>query len=287
VKTLISLSVMLLLAGSSLAMGGDPVNVMTYNIRYLNNNDGLDHWNLRADKVAETIREGDIIGLQEATRPQIDGIAKQNEAYDWYGVGRDDGKDRGEFCPIFWKKDRFEVVSKGTFWLGPDAQAVGKPAWGANLPRICSWLVLREMRRENVWVVLNTHFDHQSPDARLNSARLIRQMASEIVQQQTEPCSVVLTGDLNCSPESPPFKALIDKDDEGMLFVDSFSMSESKPTGATGTWNAFRKIADGQRIDFVLLGQPQTKVLAHETLDPKTETGRFASDHLPVVARLQ
>ena len=278
---------MLLLVGSSLALGGDPVNVMTYNIRYLNNNDGLDHWNLRADKVAETIRQGDIIGLQEATRPQIDGIAKQNEAYDWYGVGRDDGKDRGECCPIFWKKDRFEVVTKGTFWLGPDSKAVGEPAWGANLPRICSWLVLREMGRENVWVVLNTHFDHQSAEARLNSARLIRQMASEIVQQQTGRCSVVLMGDLNCSPESPPFMALIDKDGKDMVFSDSFAMSESKPTGATGTWNAFRKIADGQRIDFVLLGQPQAKVLAHATLDPKTETGRFASDHLPVVAQLQ
>ena len=267
------------------AQPANRIEVITYNIRYLNQNDGPDHWDQRAAAVAEMIGKGDIVGLQEATRKQIDDVLPKLTDFDWYGVGRNDGKDGGEFTPVLWRKDRFEAVDRGTFWLGPDTEAVGKPAWGANLPRICSWVVLRPVGSESAageLLVMNTHFDHQSAEARVNSAKLIRQQAQALAGDR----DLVIMGDLNARPDSAPLAALT-ANDGGFVLADTITRSETPPQGPTGTWNGFRQIAPNTRIDFILTRADRPRVLAHTTQDPKTPAGRFASDHLPVVVTLQ
>ncbi len=266
------------------------VQVITYNIRYLNRNDGPDHWDQRAATVAEMIAQGDIVGLQEATRKQIDDVLPKLTAFDWYGVGRDDAKDRGEFSPVFWRTDRFEAVDRGTFWLGPDTAAVGKPAWGANLPRICSWVVLRPVgsaasgsaNSTGELLVMNTHFDHQSAEARVNSAKLLREQAEKMAGDR----DVIIMGDLNARPDSQPLAALTAQDGDFVL-ADTITRSETPAQGPTGTWNGFKQIDPDTRIDYILTRADRPRVLAHRTADPKTPDGRFASDHLPVVVALQ
>lgn len=270
---------------------GRTYQVMTYNIRYLNQNDGPDHWKHRASTVAEVIGTADVIGLQEATRAQIDDLLPQLPQLDWYGVGRSDGRDGGEFSPVFWRKDRFEAIDQGTFWLGPDPQAVGQPAWGARLPRICSWVILRlkdtadTAKRDEAppeWLVMNTHFDHQSGEARLRSAGLMREQAARLAQGRP----VIVMGDLNAGPDSPPLVAMTAAD-EKLALVDTRTRSETPPQGPSGTWNGFRQINPDTRIDFILTTADRPRVLAHRTEDPKTPAGRFASDHLPVAVTLQ
>lgn len=265
------------------------IRLVTYNIRYLNRNDGPDHWDNRVDSVAEMIRTGDMIGLQEATRTQIDGLLQRLPEFDWYGVGRDDARDAGEFSPIFWRKDRFKSDQSGTFWLGPDTTAVGKPAWDANIPRICSWVVLQPIASDGKpdgakFAIFNTHFDHQSGLARLNSAKLLLEKTAEIAAD----LPVVVMGDLNCRPDSEPIAALTaasagNEAAKTARFVDSIARSETKPQGPTGTWNGFKQIDPQTRIDYVFVRPDGPKVLSHLTADPKTADGRFASDHLPVV----
>ncbi len=271
---------------------GEDVQVITYNIRYLNRGDGPDHWDNRVDSVADLIRTGDVIGLQEATRTQIDGLVKRLPEFDWYGVGRDDAKDAGEFSPIFWRKDRFKAGQQGTFWLGPDTTAVGKPAWEARIPRICSWVMLHPITSDEstgpaTLAIFNTHFDHQSGLARLNSAKLLREKVNEIAAE----VPVVVMGDLNCRPDSEPIAALTSDGEQtassNFPLVDSISLSETKPQGPTGTWNGFKQIDPQTRIDYVLVRRDVPKVLSHLTADPKTSDGRFASDHLPVVVKLR
>jgi arylsulfatase A-like enzyme/endonuclease/exonuclease/phosphatase family metal-dependent hydrolase len=255
---------------------------MTYNVRYLNQGDGEDHWDHRVDTVAQQIAAADVVGLQEATRVQIDQLALRLPSHHWLGVGRDDGKDRGEFSPIFYRQDRFELKEQGTFWLAEDPTAVGAKAWGANLPRICSWAKLADKRSQQVLLVMNTHFDHQSARARSESAKLLRRQASLLGGD----LPVVLMGDLNCTPQSDPVKALLEGEQQDR-FTDSRDLSQQPPAGPDGTWNGFKEIQSGQRIDYVLLSQDDFQVLSHETLDPKTPNGRFASDHLPVLVTLE
>jgi endonuclease/exonuclease/phosphatase family metal-dependent hydrolase len=235
------------------------------------------------------IQTGDVAGLQEATRPQIDGLLQRLPDFDWYGVGRDDAKDAGEFSPILWRKDRFKSGQSGTFWLGPDTTAVGKPAWEANLPRICSWVVLQPIASDGKatgakFAIFNTHFDHQSGLARLNSAKLLLEKIAEIAAD----LPVVVMGDLNCLPDSAPIAALttpsVDNETSKTThLVDSIARSETKPQGPTGTCNGFKQIDPHGRIDYVFVRTDGPKVLSHLTADPKTADGRFASDHLPVV----
>lgn len=279
---------MQMLATTAIAAENDSmqkVEIMTYNIRYLNPNDGPDQWMHRAETVAEVIRRGDIVGLQEATRPQIDDLTMMLTDFDWYGVGRDDAKDRGEFSPIFWRSSRFEAIDRGTFWLGPDPQAVGQPAWGARIPRICSWVVLRsraDAAEQPTLLVMNTHFDHQSEEARINSARLLRQKAQQLAGEHV----VIVMGDLNARPDSQAIATLTDASEEFTL-ADTIARSESPPQGSTGTWNAFKQIDPQTRIDYIFTSADGPRILAHRTADPKTPAGRFASDHLPVSVTLE
>lgn len=265
------------------------VHVVTYNIRYLNRGDGPDHWDNRVASVAELMQTGDVIGLQEATRTQIDALVQRLPDFDWYGVGRDDAKDAGEFSPIFWRKDRFKAGQRGTFWLGPDPTAVGKPAWEARIPRICSWVMLQPFVGDDdapaaTIAVFNTHFDHQSGLARLNSAKLLLEKLNQIAPQ----LPVVVMGDLNCRPDSDPLAVLTgDAASTGFRLVDSISRSETEPKGPTGTWNGFKQIDPQTRIDYVLVRPDTPQVLAHLTADPKTADGRFASDHLPVMVTVR
>jgi len=261
---------------------------ITYNIRYLNRNDGPDHWDKRVDSVAGVIRGGDVVGLQEATRPQIDDLVKRLPEWDWYGVGRDDARDKGEFSPIFWRKDRFRSIKSGTFWLGPDPMAVGVPAWEAKIPRICSWVLLSPVADDSnspipTFAVFNTHFDHQSGLARLNSAKLIREKIVQIAPNMP----LIFMGDLNCRPDSQPIGALVAtaNEDRGtqLVLVDTLATSATKPQGPTGTWNAFKAIDPQTRIDYVFVRPDVPKVISHLTADPRTDQGRFASDHLPVI----
>lgn len=281
-KTILLLAA-LSMTGMMRLHAADPVVVMTFNIRYLNDHDGPDHWQHRVDAVAKTVAEADVVGLQEARKPQIDDLVERLPDFEWYGVGRDDGSERGEFTPIFWRRDRFEAQQRGTFWLASDPSQVGAIDWGARIPRICSWVALSDRATgESLWVV-NTHLDHLSHAARVESARLLRVQAQRIGVGE----NLVLTGDFNCNPESEPMQILTGSDAPGVRFVDSLKRSESAPQGPTGTWNGFNEIQERWRIDFVLVTEGIEQVVSHQTLDPRTEEGRFASDHLPVTAKLQ
>jgi endonuclease/exonuclease/phosphatase family metal-dependent hydrolase len=215
--------------------------------------------------------------------------------FDWYGVGRDDAKDRGEFTPVFWRKDRFQAADRGTFWLGPDPSAIGEPAWEAQIPRICSWVALSPSAAKadaaggsRPLIVFNTHFDHQSDLARLNSANLIREKVNQIAGDN-EP---IVMGDLNCRPDSDPIAALTqasadDHVGEGRTLFDTIHRGETQAEGPSGTWNGFRQIDPQTRIDYVFTREQSPKIIAHRTIDPKTPAGRFASDHLPVVVMIR
>lgn len=265
------------------------MDVMTYNIRYLNQRDGDDVWGNRKQAVIETIRNADVIGLQEVVAQQLDDIRSGTPNYDWYGVGRDDGELHGEATPIGWRKSRFELLAKGTFWLSSTPSKVGSKGWDAALPRIASWVRLRDSKSNSAFVFLNTHFDHRGKEARAQSAALIRKQSLELANG----LPFIMTGDLNARQGTRPLDNLLSNpkgdsgaSESGWTLFNARDRTEAKDPGPNSTWNGFKKIEPGQRIDFVLVG-PGVDVLRFETLNPKTEAGRFASDHMPLLAKVQ
>jgi len=262
----------------------EPLQVMSYNIRYANPQDGEDVWTARRDTVAGVLAGADICGLQEVLGSQLNDLRERMPQWDWYGVGRDDGATQGEMVPIGFRKSRVELLDKGTFWLSPQPTVVGQPGWDAALPRIASWARLRDRATSTEFLFLNTHFDHRGKQARAESGSLLRTWLAQHRQQ----LPVIVAGDFNAQLADQPLMNLLmaDRSAGALVLQDARARAAKTDTGPSGTWNAFKKIAEGSRIDHILVSS-HIVVDEFRTLDPRTPAGRFGSDHLPIRAMLQ
>ncbi|MTI88971.1 MAG: hypothetical protein FH748_13515 [Balneolaceae bacterium] len=85
---------------------------MSWNIRYNNPNDGDNSWDHRKEWVANLIRfhEPNVLGTQEGLDEQISYLDSVLSRYSYVGVGRDDGKQAGEYTAIFYRTDQLDVV---------------------------------------------------------------------------------------------------------------------------------------------------------------------------------
>lgn len=256
------------------------LNVMTFNIRYDNRGDGLDNWRFRAANVAGMFahHEVDVAGLQEVLNRQLGELKKRLPQYESVGVGREDGKQKGEYAPIFYQKDRLTLERHETIWLSKTPARPGSKSWDSSLPRIATLAWLKEKKGPQKWLIVNTHFDHRGSEARRESAALIVRYVNQVSHRDQLP--VVVMGDLNCLPDSEPYKNFLRGE-----FKDALLQSKTKHQGPMSSWNGFGKtVVPGRRIDFVFVG-PRLKVLEHK-IDARQFKGRFPSDHCPVIARI-
>lgn len=256
------------------------IRVMSYNIRYDNPDDGINRWDNRKQRVGNLIlfHRPDVIGLQEALLNQINWLENHLQDYEWIGVGRADGKNEGEFSPIFYNAERLEALEHNTFWLSstPEKPSTG---WDAALPRIVTWAHFRDRSTGEEFYAFNTHFDHRGEAARAESASLI---INKIEGMAGEDIPVVLTGDFNAQPDSEPYSILT-----GAL-SDAFHATRLPHYGPEATYldeDGGFSVSSGQggrRIDYIFTNE-LTTVLRHGILSTFRD-GRFPSDHLPVMA---
>ncbi|MFO0806212.1 MAG: endonuclease/exonuclease/phosphatase family protein [Gemmataceae bacterium] len=263
------------------------IKVMSFNIRYGTAKDGENHWDKRKDFLAATIKvfNPDLLGTQETLGFQRDFLAAKLPGFGVFGVGRDDGKEKGEMMAVYWRKDRFEKQDGGHFWLSERPGTPGSKSWDTSLPRMATWVKLKETRKPDAKPVLfmNTHFDHMGKKARLESAKLIRERIATLGKD----CSVILTGDFNAGEGSEPYKALFDaagKDDSPVM--DSLRTFCPKKEADEGTITAFKAGANNSsRIDWI--GVSRDWQVVEAGIDRTEKNGRTPSDHFPVTARLR
>lgn len=193
----------------ALATSFAQTKVMSYNIRYANNSDGDFSWGNRKDKLAQKIVKDacDIICMQEVLKEQIDFLNATLPNYGYFGVGRDDGKQAGEYVPVYYNKKRFALHKAGTIWLSDTPDTVSN-TWNAACLRIATWVVLNDLQTEKKTIVINTHFDHESQQARINSADLINKLAFNL-QNDYGRIPIVLCGDFNATVEDASIKKLM------------------------------------------------------------------------------
>ncbi len=316
---ILALSIVAIFAAFQMAAqtrANETVSVLSYNIRYQNNQDGEDHWQNRKQTVITTIRQADLIGLQEVVGKQFDDVREGTPEWSWYGVGRDDGLAKGEIVPVGWRSDQFITLEQGTFWLSDSPYSIGEKGWDAAISRTATWVRLvprKPSARANrsrptnradgepepsanadaasnhrseptTLLIVNTHFDHRGGEARVQSARMLR----EWIAKNRGSSEVIMLGDLNSGPESEPLnQLLIASKSEFAPLADTRALSPVADPGPDGTWNGFKEIQIGTRIDFILYQGDRLKVVHFETLDPRTPAGRFGSDHLPILSRFE
>lgn len=275
----IKLLPLLLLNFCATVFADDSFLVASYNIRYQNPEDVTrgDGWETRRPQVTGLIlfHEFDVFGLQEVTAAQMQDLTSGLGDFAHIGVGREDGKEAGEYSPVFWRKSRFALVDSGTFWLSPTPDQVSR-GWDALYSRICTWAKLRDQQTGVVLHFWNTHFDHRGVEARKHAAALLLERMKPVLELR-EP--IILLGDFNSTPDTEAYATLI-----GGL-NDSIKLSVTPAYGPAGSTNRFDYNGEFvHRIDHIFLSHG-IKVLKHGTLTDSYDH-RFPSDHFPVVARL-
>lgn len=261
----------------------ETIRVMTLNIRYDNPDDSLNAWPHRAGQICDFIRERkpDILGLQEALFNQYDLLDSVLQEFSSVGAGRDDGAKGGEMNPVFFRKEKFDIVRTITFWLSATPDVPGSRDWGSSLPRIVTWCELVKKDDHQHLFVFNTHFANDSDSARINSSEILIDQVPAI----TEGFPFVITGDFNMLPDSREYSLLTEAEDGVPLFKDAYYISEKKPEGPSYTFNGFSDDPGQGRIDYIFV-RNGIKVTGHRT-DTHRKGDVFLSDHWPVEADIK
>lgn len=251
--------------------------IMTYNIRLDYTAKNSDPWLVRKSKVFDQIKSSkvDIFGIQEGMPNQIIDFKKALSEYAMVGVGRDDGGNKGEYSAVFYKKDRFELLKGGTFWLS-ETPAVPSKGWDAALNRVCSYVRLKDQSGTVFWV-FNTHFDHVGEQARINSIDLILDKVKEL-NIDFEP--FIVQGDLNLNDNHPAIVQLQLKLSDALLVAKKLKSKDNR------TFNGFDPSTEAtQRIDYIFVSKG-VEVKTFETLI-ETFGLSYPSDHYPLIATIK
>lgn len=232
----------------SFCLQAETMVVATFNIRNANGGDSINGngWGQRCPYIAQLVQfHGfEIFGTQEGKYHQLQDLKAAMPGYDYIGVGRDDGKQAGEFSAIFYKTERFEVLEHGDFWLSPETDHPNK-GWDAALPRICTWGKFKEKNSGFEFIYFNLHMDHIGVQARSESAKLILQK----VKEQPSHIPVILSGDFNVDQTNESYALL---NNSGVM-RDAYEMADLR-YAPNGTFNGFHPDRmTTSRIDHIFL----------------------------------
>lgn len=254
------------------------IRVASFNLRYANSHDSGNLWEDRRSAITELIRfhEFDVFGTQEGLKRQLDDIKTALPKYNYYGKGRDNGKDAGEHSAIFYRKDKFRLLNQGDFWLSqtPDKPGLGWDATCCN--RICSWVYLQDIASKTKFYFFNAHFDHEGVVARVESSKLILNKVKGIAGNTP----TIFTGDLNGGHKSEWYLTLKNSN----ILTDTYTQV-SHPYALNGSFNAFgddKALQSPDIIDHIFV----TNKIRVQKWGILTDTynGHFPSDHFPILS---
>lgn len=252
--------------------------LMTFNLRYDNANDKENAWGNRKNEIVDMINyyHPDILGVQEGLYPQVTYLDSALKEYEYTGIGREDGKTKGEFSAIFYDRHKIKLLSSRTYWLSetPDTVSVG---WDAALERIVTFGKFVDIKTKDTFYVFNGHFDHIGKIARENSARLI---LSIIDSMKIGHKKVIVMGDLNSEPDDAAVQILTTR------FTDMKVKENAVTYGPEGTFNEFNtELAVKKRIDYIFAKNITITEYIH--IDDRRKNNLWLSDHLPVMAKMK
>jgi endonuclease/exonuclease/phosphatase family metal-dependent hydrolase len=260
----------------------DEIRVMSFNIRYGTADDGRNSWEFRRDLVGQVIRQNnpDILGVQEALAFQIRELEKILPDHRRIGIGRGDGVAAGEFTAIYYRSQRFEVNSSGTFWLSETPDVPGSMHWGNRITRICTWARLVESGSDRAFYVFNVHLDHQSQPSRERSVELVARRITERLHDDP----VILMGDFNAGEDNPAMRYLRGETTAPAIQLTDTFRALHPDRVETGTFGAWVGETSGDRIDAILVRDFE---IVEADIVRDNRDGQYPSDHFPVTANLR
>jgi len=258
------------------AVEAQTVKVMTYNIRLDVASDGVNQWSNRTEKLPSLIKkyDPDLIGLQEAMHHQLMTILEKLPEYRHIGVGRDDGKEKGEYSAILYKKDRFDLLYQKTSWLSETPNVPGSKNWDAAITRVVTRGRFLDKKSGKEFLYFNTHFDHIGKEARRNSSSIILDLVRS--EKGTKATPAIVTGDFNSPPEETAYQVM----------ASSEIVFDARPAGSNeGTFCTFDVNGPPCRLIDYIFHSREYKSSNYQVI--KDNDGKYyPSDHLPVMVEL-
>ena len=272
-----SILILIIFISSSPPVIAQSHNLATFNIRWDNPNDTGNLWKDRLPHVIDLIQfhQIDLLGVQEALQHQLTQMSEGLD-YAYIGVGRDDGKNKGEFSAILYDSKKYKLLDQGTFWLSPTPEKPSK-GWDAALNRVSTYGKFVDQKGTEFYV-FNIHYDHIGQQAREESSKLV---LAQIEKINTEKLPVIWMGDFNVTPENPAYTVITSQPQ----WKDSRLISDLS-YGPAGTFTGFdwEKLPDGIIDHIFVTGQIQ--VLRHGILTDNYGK-KYPSDHFPVMVEVE
>jgi endonuclease/exonuclease/phosphatase family metal-dependent hydrolase len=258
------------------------ISIMSFNIRYGTAPDGPHRWQRRKKMVIERIRtfSPDLLGLQECRNDDQAAYIK-SKLPDYLMIGFErggSGEAAIEMAPVLIRRSSFEVEESGCFWLSETPAVSGSLGWGADLPRTVTWAKLKSRLASGPSLYFfNTHFDHASAQAQVESARLLNGFFADRVKDQP----LILCGDFNIEKDSIPYRTLLDGGSPGLLGLhDPYRAAHPAPWEEEGTFHGFGTLEKPTAIDWLLASTHFRMVEA--IIDRYQDGGRYPADHYPL-----
>lgn len=256
-------------------------NFMTFNLKYDFVESGENEWNNRCNKLVEVIKDNNpiILGTQEGLKHMLVDLEGKLENYQYIGEGRE-GKNQGEFCGIFYDKNKVELMYWEQFWLSKTPDIVGSKSWGTACERICTLARFKHRETLEEIMVYNTHLDHVSEIARKEGIKLILDKCKKNFLNDNLP--FLIMGDFNCVDTDEVFTVIKKYEEDNFRVINLYKTIENK---VLGTFHNFTGDAESGAIDFILV----SKEFECESLysDERKIGGGYPSDHYPVIATLK
>ena len=256
----------------SIAPDPDRITMMSCNVRCISPLDlGYQSWFFRAELLMNDIKAQapGIIGFQEVTVWQYDYLVSGLPEYDSIITYRDSSFN-AEGCPVFYHRDLYDLVDKGSFWLSETPEVMSKD-WGAACYRICSYVILTEKSSGKDFVVFNTHLDHVSDEARIKGIGVVLDKIS-----QFGGLPAVIMGDYNAQEGSETYESVT------QYFTDACHAAGVTPGYTYQNWG---DMDSAKRIDYFMISRTGFTVLDYAVV-PAVHDGVYASDHCPIVTAL-
>ena len=249
-------------------------SIMTFNIRYDNPYDGENCWVRRRDFVFEMLKENDpdILCLQEVLPHVKNDLEESLPGYNFCGCGRS-ADLQGEYNPIGYHRDRFDLLFTETFWLGTDPKVPGSMnPYSVDLPRICTQVILRDKKDGTVFSVYNTHLDHVSDQSRIWGMSIIFEQMRKYPSLPS-----FITGDFSATPDGVEMEYF---NTYNPLALVNFSDTSELPVSYT--YHDFLNPSHNCKIDYIFATKEVQKLDFNSIRDTKDTLE--LSDHYPCIS---
>ena len=251
----------------------DTISIMSHNIYYQ-----------KIDERKELVRQEllyfqpDLLGAQEAKPAWVEFLDNELSEYGRIGISRSkDGK--GEYTPIYYKRDKFTVLDSGTFWLSNTPDVPGSRFPGANNDRIATWGLFEIKATGKKFFLLNTHLDTASEEIRTLELELIVEFLKDY-----DDYPIYMTGDFNFQRHFSTYELMTHE------YRDCEYLAEAQLSSGVNTYNGF---GNGNSMgDYVFTDKHNSnKILFHKVINEKrfgdfTFDG-YVSDHYAVYIKTQ